>query len=98
MRVDPVFVPNGRDIGLPYLDYKLGWMAAPRDQLLVDQADGHPLLLVGGDFNVVPADTDAYDPTVFVGATPVSQPERAAIWATLAPGLEDLARRGAGQP
>ena len=32
--------------------------------------------LVGGDFNIAPADRDVYDPAKFVGATHVSEPER----------------------
>ena len=36
-------------------------------------------MVVGGDFNVAPSDLDCYDPSVFVGATHVSEPERSAL-------------------
>lgn len=98
MRVASVYVPNGREIGHPYFDYKLRWMAAMRERLLDDQAGGHPLLLIGGDFNVAPSDRDVYDPVAFAGATHVSQPERDALDAILATGLQDLARRDSSQP
>ena len=97
-RVASVYVPNGREVGHPYFDYKLRWMAAMRKRLLDDRAAGHPLSLLGGDFNVAPSDRDVYDPAAFAGATHVSQPERDALDAILATGLEDLARRESGQP
>ena len=47
-------------------------------------------LIVGGDFNVAPTDLDCYDPSAFVGATHVSEPERRA--------LRGARRRGAHRP
>src|SRR3972149_5032387 len=44
-------------------------------------------LVVGGDFNVAPADVDVYDPADFVGTTHTSAPERAAFQALLDWGL-----------
>jgi exodeoxyribonuclease-3 len=49
-------------------------------------------VVVGGDFNVAPSDLDCYDPSVFEGATHVSEPERAALRAIEAIGLIDLTR------
>ena len=48
--------------------------------------------VVGGDFNVTPTDLDCYDPSLFVGATHVSEPEREALRALEATGLTDLTR------
>jgi len=98
LRVATVYVPNGREIGNPYFEYKLRWMEALRQLLLADLAGGRRLLLIGGDFNVAPTDRDVYDPAAFVGATHVSGPERDALKAILATGLEDLARRDSDQP
>ena len=44
---------------------------------------------------MTPTDLDCYDPSIFVGATHVSEPERAALRALEATGLTDLTRRAA---
>jgi exodeoxyribonuclease-3 len=49
-------------------------------------------IVIGGDFNVTPTDFDCYDPSLFVGATHVSEPERAALRALESTGLVDLTR------
>ena len=46
-----------------------------------------------GDFNVAPEDRDVWDPTQFVGATHVSQPERDALAHLESWGLVDVFRR-----
>ena len=48
---------------------------------------------VCGDFNVAPDDGDVWDPAAFVGATHVSEPERAALREVEAWGLDDVFRR-----
>ena len=98
IKVSSVYVPNGREIGHPYFDYKLLWLEALRQRVLADQAAGHQMLLVGGDFNVAPTDADVYDPHAFVGATHVSPPERDALKSVLATGLRDLAACGPADP
>ena len=40
-------------------------------------------LIVGGDFNVAPADADVYDPAAFAGATHVTPDERSRLRAML---------------
>ncbi len=98
IRVASVYVPNGREIGHPYYDYKLHWLEALRRLVVADQRAGRQLLLVGGDFNVARTDRDVYDPAAFVGATHVSQPERDALESIIATGLEDLAGRDPQEP
>ena len=46
-----------------------------------------------GDFNVAPEDRDVWDPKAFVGATHVTEPERAAVRALCDWGMEDVFRR-----
>jgi exodeoxyribonuclease-3 len=55
------------------------------------RAAGTPLV-VAGDMNVAPTDLDVYDPAAFVGATHVTEPERAALRAVEAAGLRDAFR------
>ncbi len=85
------YVPNGRALDDPHYQYKLRWLATLAE--LLDQRDRSVHVVVGGDFNVAPSDLDVYDPSVFVGLTHVSQPERDALGALEATGLVDLTRR-----
>jgi exodeoxyribonuclease-3 len=69
----------------------LRWLGS-LGQLLADR-DRSAHVVVGGDFNVAPNDLDVYDPSVFVGATHVSEPERDALRVIESDGLVDLTRR-----
>lgn len=97
IRVASVYVPNGRELGHEQYDYKLSWL----ERLAASIAARHrpdDALAVCGDWNVAPDDRDVWDPAAFVGATHVSEPERAAIRALEAWGLEDVFRRHHPQP
>jgi exodeoxyribonuclease III len=89
LRVWSVYVPNGRTPDSPHYEYKLAWLAALRDALRVDLIEGRELA-VCGDFNVAPTDADVWDPALFVGSTHVTAPERQALAAIRALGLEDV--------
>jgi exodeoxyribonuclease-3 len=91
VRVSSVYVPNGRTLDDPHYTYKLSWL----DRLVAHlDADTEPsaAVLVGGDFNIAPADRDVYDPAKFVGATHVSAPERERLEALERWGLVDVFR------
>jgi exodeoxyribonuclease-3 len=91
IRCASVYVPHGREVGHWHYDYKLGFLAALRDQVgewLVEA----PLVL-GGDVNVAPTDSDIFHPDAFVGLTHVTAAERAALAAVLDAGLVDLDAR-----
>lgn len=91
LRVYSCYIPNGRSLDNPHYVYKLEWLAKLKD--LVAQRDKDQHIVVGGDFNVTPSDLDCYDPSVFEGATHVSEPEREALRAIEATGLNDLTRK-----
>jgi exodeoxyribonuclease III len=91
VRVYSCYVPNGRALDDPHYQYKLAWLGRLRDAVVAH--DPRVSLVVGGDFNVAPTDLDCYDPSVFVGATHVSEPERAALGELEAAGLVDVTRR-----
>ncbi len=74
IRCASVYVPHGREVGHWHYEYKLAFLAALRDQVAEWLADG-PLVL-GGDFNVAPTDSDIFHPDAFVGLTHVTPPER----------------------
>ena len=89
VRVHSVYVPNGRSLDSEHFGFKLAWLARLRAYLAeTDRPDG--AVAVCGDFNVAPRDTDVWDPAQFVGATHVSEPERAALGDVLDWGLVDV--------
>ena len=91
VRVVSIYAPNGRVVGSPFYTGKLAWFARFRRWLDETQQPGAPLL-IGGDFNVAPADLDVWDPAAAHGGTHVSEPERAAFRTLLDWGLEDTWR------
>jgi exodeoxyribonuclease-3 len=91
IRFRSVYVPNGRTPDDPHYTYKLSWLAALRDALVPEIARGP--LVVAGDYNVAPTDDDVWDPSVFVGSTHVTPPEREALAAIRATGLQDVVGR-----
>ncbi|MGH8995011.1 MAG: exodeoxyribonuclease III [Acidimicrobiales bacterium] len=92
IRVHSVYVPNGRTLDNEQYGFKLAWLARLAT-FLAEQAEGGREVAVCGDFNVAPDDRDVWDPAAFVGATHVSEAERAALGVLLAAGLEDVWRR-----
>jgi exodeoxyribonuclease-3 len=92
VRVIDVYVPNGQAVGSDKYQYKLRWLAALRDYVAAELAR-HPRLVVLGDYNIAPEDRDVHDPKAWEGSVHVSEPERAALRALLAAGLEDCFRR-----
>ena len=88
LRVASIYLPNGNPLGTEKFPYKLGWM-----QRLADHA-AHLLtqeeqLVLCGDYNVIPRDSDCYDPAAWTGDA-LAQPEsRAAYRRLLNLGLSD---------
>ena len=93
VQVASLYIPNGRTLDDPHLDYKLQWLAAlgaaGRARLVADP--GAQLALVG-DWNVAPQDDDVWDMGVFTDSTHVSEPERAAFRGVVEAGFADVVR------
>jgi exodeoxyribonuclease-3 len=92
VRVHSVYVPNGRSLDNEFYGIKLEWLAQLRT-LLDETCRPGDSVAVCGDFNVAPDDGDVWDPAAFVGATHVSEPERAALRHVEDWGLTDVFRR-----
>lgn len=81
MRIIGLYLPNGNPIGTEKFSYKLGWMQRLIDRAKALLSAGVPFLMAG-DFNVIPADADVYDPKAFA-ADALAQPETRKLWRTL---------------
>jgi exodeoxyribonuclease-3 len=93
VRIWSLYVPNGRQLGDPHLDYKLDWLGRLREagaQWLQDDPTAQVALV--GDWNVAPRDEDVWDVAVFQHSTHVSPPERAAFQAVVDAGYADVVR------
>jgi exodeoxyribonuclease III len=90
LRVVSVYVPNGQQVGIDKYEYKLAWLAKLRAWL--DRHDRAQPILLGGDWNVAPADLDVHDPARWAGKIMCSDGERAGIAAIAAWGLTDAFR------
>jgi exodeoxyribonuclease-3 len=93
VRLWSLYVPNGRGLDDPHMQYKLDWLAALRadTERWLQQNPNLPLALMG-DWNVAPTDADMGDPSFVPGlSTHISEPERAAF-AAFSPLMSDLVR------
>ena len=61
LRVASLYLPNGNPMGTEKYDYKLQWMARLKAHCKNMMKNEMPFVL-GGDFNVIPAAADVYDP------------------------------------
>ena len=78
VRVVSIYAPNGRAIDSVFYLAKLLWFERLL-RWLRDSAHADGPLLIGGDFNVAPEDSDVWDPRACHGGTHVSAREREAV-------------------
>jgi exodeoxyribonuclease-3 len=99
LRVVSVYAPNGRVVGSPFYTGKLAWFDRLGRWVDDEIAGGRGgSLVVGGDYNVAPADADVWDPRAAHGGTHVSDAERAAVAALRDRGLTDAYRARHDEP
>lgn len=91
LRIVNIYLPNGNPVGSEKFAYKLAWMDRLVAQMRTWLADGVPTI-VGGDFNVIPADIDCHKPASWM-LDALFQPEpRARYRAMLGLGYTDAFR------
>ncbi|MCA0180231.1 MAG: exodeoxyribonuclease III [Actinobacteria bacterium] len=90
LRINSVYVPNGRNIADPHMDYKVEWLARLRDAALVWAAQGPTMIM--GDWNIAPQDEDVWSMEFYADKSHVSPRERAAFRAVVEAGYADLVR------
>jgi len=86
-----IYAPNGRIVGSPFYRAKLAWYER-LGRWLAETQDAGAAVVLGGDFNVAPADADVWDPRRAHGGTHVSGPERDAFTRLCGWGLVDAYR------
>ena len=91
VRVVSVYAPNGRSVGSVFYEAKLLWYTRLW-RWLKDTANPAEPMVMGGDFNVAPADVDVWSPQACHGGTHVSPREREAFSRLLQWGLLDVYR------
>lgn len=91
------YVPNGMAAGSFKYLYKLDWLAALR-RAAKSMLDETPRLVLGGDFNIAPADADIWNPGAWEEKSPCTTPEREALKSLLSLGLSDSYRLFAQRP
>ncbi len=76
-----IYAPNGNPIGTDKFEYKLSWLNHLCDyleKLLSDRVK----FVIGGDFNIIPEDIDAKDPSHWLGDA-LFQPQSRDMWKRL---------------
>ena len=97
IRINSVYVPNGREVGHDHYHYKLGWLQRLRVHLDAT-ADPNDPVIVAGDWNIAPDDRDVWSVKAFQGHTHVTPEERAALEEVKAWGLVDTFRERHPEP
>lgn len=91
IRVVDVYVPNGQDLTSDRYPYKLAWYGRLRAFLERTTTPDQPVV-VCGDMNVTADDQDVWSPDAWRGQIHCSPPEREALAAMRAWGLDDVFR------
>lgn len=86
-----IYLPNGNPVDSEKFPYKLAWMARLKNRLAALRRARDPFI-VAGDFNVIPADDDCYDPAHWRNDA-LFRPETVAAWRSIVNlGLTDAFR------
>ncbi len=99
VRVWSLYIPNGRTLADPHLDYKIAWLGRLREAGLEWlEKDPEAQIALVGDWNVAPADDDVWNMSVFADSTHVSPAEREAFHGVVDAGFADVVRPYAPGP
>lgn len=91
LRIVNLYCPNGQEVGADKYVFKLAWFRRLR-VWLDGEFDPASEVLLCGDFNIVPADLDCWDPDGWRDRILCSVPEREGFATLLEWGLVDLLR------
>lgn len=91
IRVVCIYVPNGESVDSEKFQYKLNWLSA-LNRWLREELTQFPKLVLLGDFNIAPADSDVHNPELWKDQVLCSSSERDAFQNLLNLGLYDSFR------
>jgi exodeoxyribonuclease-3 len=97
VRVCGLYLPNGNPAPGPKYDYKLAWMERLRARAAMLLAE-ETCAVLAGDYNVIPAPEDCWDPKVWEKDALFLPPTRAAYQRILNLGLTDALRATDAHP
>ena len=95
--IGSLYAPNGNPRPGPKFDYKLAWLERLKRHAASLRRAGVPLVLAG-DFNVIPAAADVYNPAAWVNDALFRPATREAFQALLGLGLTDALRAVSDAP
>lgn len=90
-RILNLYVPNGESVLSEKYLYKLNWLKH-LDLYLKKEIEQHSHLIILGDFNIAPDESDVHAPQLWAGKVLFSEPERAAFKDMIQLGLSDCFR------
>ncbi len=99
IQVWSLYIPNGRHLDDPHMDYKVDWLAALRDSAagwLAAEPSAQIALM--GDWNIAPRDEDVWSMEFYADKSHVSPRERAAFEGVVDAGFTDVVRPHAPGP
>jgi exodeoxyribonuclease-3 len=91
IRVASIYLPNGNPVDTEKYPYKLRWLARLRTHV-ADLLTGEQPLVLGGDYNVIPAPEDVYNPREWVDDALYKAETRRAYRAVVNLGLTEAFR------
>ena len=92
LRVATIYLPNGNPVDSDKFPYKLAWMERLASHVRETLLPSEQPFVLGGDFNVIPADGDVYDPAGWAGDALCRPDTRARFRALLHLGLTEAWR------
>ena len=92
VRVASIYLPNGNPAPGEKFDYKLAWMERLRTHVQDLLTHDDEAIVLGGDYNVIPADEDCHDPPAWADDALARPASRQQFRALLHLGLTDAFR------
>jgi len=91
VRILNLYIPNGESVDSAKYQYKLNWLNHLK-LFLANEIKQYSNIILLGDFNIAPQNTDVYDPVALAGKVLFSDPERAEFQNILQMGFQDCFR------
>ena len=97
LRLINIYLPNGNPFGTEKFAYKLAWMTRLKERIKALLANEEKMV-IAGDFNVIPAPEDVYNPNAWMDDALFRPETRAHFQALLNLGLTDAFRACHDEP